>query len=142
MRVETDFVSVKLPVPPSVNVAFASRHGSAALTKTAQYRFWEQQVQDAHGYGEMLGTLSAGDYGLWISLSKELRGDIDNRIKLLSDIIKTPKYGQCGLGIVKDDKFMTAVYVEKIGGMARDECMISAVRAHTWGSYILMRLEL
>lgn len=142
IRPVVDLVTLNLPVPPSVNAAFAARRGTHTLMKTADYRFWLREVRETYGNGESLPKLRDGKYGLWIDLSPEMKGDIDNRVKLLSDVIKNPKAaGDDGLGIVSDDKAMRMLYVGVCGGLPRNRCAITLVRKRLWAGYVKMRIE-
>lgn len=134
-------VSVDLPLPPSVNKAFAARRGSHMLMKTAAYRFWTQQVKEEHGAGRLIPTIGGAAYGLWIDLSPKVRGDTDNRIKLLSDVIKTPRSPKdYGLGVVDDDKCMASIHLALMEGVAHDRCRVTAVHMAAWAEYIMMRV--
>ena len=135
-------ITLDLPLPPSVNSAFAARRGSYLTMKTAGYRFWLREVEEAHGRGDNLPWLGGRPYGLWIDLSPEVRGDIDNRVKLLSDILKRPdKPGQHGLGVVVDDSAMWGLHVELCNGMPRGRCRATVVEMSTWPGYVCMRME-
>ena len=134
-------VSLDLPLPPSVNKAFAARRGSHLLMKTAAYRFWLQQVREEHGAGRLLPAIGGGAYGLWIDLSPKMRGDIDNRTKLLSDVIKTPRSAKdYGLGVVHDDSAMAGVHLARLHGLAPDRCRITAVHMAAWADYVVLRM--
>ena len=113
-RPVAQIVSLVLPVPPSVNKAFASaRAGSKFVVKTAAYGFWLREVQGWFGAGKGLPILAPGPYGMFLTLPRQMRGDIDNRIKLTSDILKRPNGTSWGLGVVEDDGDMKALYVEQ-----------------------------
>lgn len=134
-RVVRSLVSVDLPIPPSVNDAFASRAGGGPQTmKTAAYRFWMKAVLDEHGHGERLPRLPPGCYGLMLELPGAMRGDIDNRIKLASDVLVNEN-----LGIVEDDGFMSAIYVEQADDIPRDRCVVTVVTIDEWLPYLSMR---
>ena len=142
MRERAHLVSVNLPTPPSVNKAFAARRGSHLTMKTADYRFWERQVFEEHGYGQYLPVLEPGSYGLWLDLNPAMRGDIDNRIKLVSDILKGPgKTSPNALGVVIDDGHMKGLHVEFLPGLAEQRCTVTVVSLATWPSYVVMRME-
>ena len=65
-----------------------------------------------------LPQLRPGYYGLIILYDVSMRGDTDNRIKLLSDVVKTPNdKNPKRLGIVEDDKFMRPLYVDFAEGV-------------------------
>lgn len=142
MRDRRTIVSVNLPTPPSVNKAFAARRGSHLTQKTAAYRFWEREVLEEHGRGQYLPVLEPGSYGLWLDLSPRMRGDIDNRIKLVSDLLKEPTMtSPNALGVVIDDGHMKGLHVEFLPGLAEQRCMVTVVSLTAWPSYVCMRME-
>lgn len=142
MRKHALLVSVNLPTPPSVNQAFAGRRGSHLTQKTAAYHFWERQVFEEYGYGRYLPVLAPGSYGLWLDLNPAMRGDIDNRVKLVSDVLKWPSKGSPNaLGIVLDDEHMKSLYVGFGTGLAPERCAVTVVSLAEWPAYVVMRLE-
>ncbi len=140
-RERRTIVTLDLPLPPSVNRAFAARRGSHLTMKTASYRFWMQEIKETYGRGDSLPTLGGAPYGLWIDLGPKVRGDIDNRVKLLSDVLKRPEPGKYGLGVVVDDREMWGLHVELVDGLARDRCRVTVVRMAEWPSYVVMRMD-
>lgn len=134
-------ITLDLPLPPSVNSAFAARRGSHLTMKTAGYRFWLQEVKELHGRGDNLPWIGGRPYGLWIDLASNVRGDIDNRVKLLSDILKRPEKSGHGLGVVVDDSAMWGLHVELCKGMPRDRCRVTVVEMSSWPGYICMRMD-
>jgi Holliday junction resolvase RusA-like endonuclease len=133
-------VSVNLPLPPSVNDAFAARRGSHLLMKTAAYHAWTRAVRDEFEPGKLtLPTLQYGAYGLWVSLPAKMRGDIDNRVKLLSDMLCVSRKDDFRLAIVKDDDHMDALFVER-GGAPPDRVIATVTTLAAWPSYLEMRL--
>lgn len=145
-RLVQSLVAFELPLPPSVNAAFASRGaGSHRTLKTAEYRMWQREVREEFGeHGETLPRLSPGRYGLWIDLPVEhdMRGDIDNREKLLSDVLclPAPKHGRWGLGVVVDDSFMRSKHTDRLSGLARGRCRVAVVLYDQWTDYIMNRI--
>lgn len=137
-------VSVNLPLCPSSNKAFVSRSGSHLLMKTAICRFWEKLVREEHKQGADLPTLGSVAYGLWVDLPANMRGDIDNRVKLLSDALQTGneslRTDSYYLGVVANDKNMAALHVERLAGLPADRCVATVVRLSQWSSYVSMRL--
>lgn len=136
MRETAQIVTVNLPLPPSVNKAFSARRGSHLTMKTAAYRFWERQVYEEHPNGGALPRLKTGHYGFWLDLPAGMRGDIDNRIKLLSDVLRDK-----GLGAVIDDGDMKGLYVGFCVGLANDRCAVTVVTLPAWPAYVCMRIE-
>jgi Holliday junction resolvase RusA-like endonuclease len=142
MRETTQIASVNLPVPPSVNKAFEARRGSHRTMKSAAYRFWLRQVLEEHGRGQYLPVLVPGKYGFWLDLPPAMRGDIDNRVKLVSDVLKQPeKTSPDALGIVVDDGLMKGLHIEFADGLPADRCVVTVVALAIWPSYVCMRLE-
>lgn len=140
-RERRTIVSLDMPLPPSVNQAFAARRGSHRTMKTAGYRFWLQQIKETYGTGWTLPTLGGVPYGLWIDLAPKVRGDIDNRVKLLSDVLKRPLgKDDYGLGVVVDDKEMWGLHVALMDGLARDRCRVTVVQVAAWPGYVSMRM--
>lgn len=137
-------VTLELPILPSVNAAFASRRGSHLLMKTAAYRAWTRAVQDEHGDGSLLPCLPAGKFGLWLSLPATMRGDIDNRVKLVADVLRAPGGAgnarhSFGLHVTSDDAHMDALYVER-GGAPPERVIATVVTLADWPAYLEMRL--
>ena len=145
-RLVQDLVAFELPLPPSVNAAFASRGaGSHRTLKTAEYRQWQREVREEFGdHGEQLPRLNQGRYGLWIDLPVEnaMKGDIDNREKLLSDVLclPSPRHGRWGLGVVVDDAAMRAKHTERLSGLAWGRCRVAVVVYDKWIDYLLSRV--
>lgn len=133
-------VTVNLPLPPSVNDAFAARRGSHLLMKTAAYHAWARAVRDELEAAKLtLPTLQYGPYGLWVALPEKMRGDIDNRVKLLSDMLCVSRKDEFRLAIVKDDDHMDALYVERAGAPP-DRVIATVTTMAEWPSYLELRL--
>ena len=132
MRERVHIMTLNLPLPPSVNNAFVARYGSHRTAKSGAYKFWLNQVDE-----EMIGgpELHPGPYGLWVGLPVAMRGDIDNRVKLLSDVLHEK------LAVVSDDKLMRGLYVGRVDGMAADRCAVTVVSWFMWPSYCKMRFD-
>lgn len=141
IREQRTLVTVNLPLPPSLNKAFASRRGSHLTMKTEAYRFWIRCVQDELGRGDILGRIGALAYGLSLHLPETMRGDIDNRVKLVSDILKVADEKGYGLGVVDDDRYMRALHVMPLAGIAPDRCQATVVLIKQWPEYISWMLQ-
>ena len=91
--------SISIPVPPSVNHMHKS--GRGYRYSTAEYRNWQRSA----GW-EVLRQkpvpLTACRYEVELTLPAKLRGDIDNRIKPVLDLLVK-------LGVVPDDRFCASV---------------------------------
>lgn len=137
-------VSVNLPLCPSSNQAFVARSGSHVLMKTAICRFWQAAVREEHKQGVDLPTLGGVAYALWVDLPATMKGDIDNRVKLLSDVLQTGnkklRTDSYYLGVVTNDKNMAALHVERLHGLPADRCVATVVVISQWSSYVSMRL--
>ena len=143
-RVRSHIVSVRMPLPPSVNQAFASRGHSHRTMKTAAYRFWWQQVCERIGDFSKLPMFRGGKYCLWIDLPAAMRGDSDNRTKLISDALRAPGKNASGaregLAVVIDDADMRHHMVYLCAGLPADECVATVVAEADWPSYVMMRM--
>lgn len=128
-------VSVDLPLPPSVNAAFAARRGSHLLMKTAAYTQWVSTVREEYS-GRQLQAAGGGKYGLFLILPRCMRGDIDNRVKLVSDILSGPPgesvAGRFSLGVVADDADMEFLYVGRSYWVDDGRCTAVVVPTERW----------
>lgn len=142
-RPRLPIVSVNLPLPPSVNAAFASAGGGSHRTrKTASYKFWQRRCADEWSWQPHAERLAAGPYCLWVDLPAGMRGDTDNRTKLLADIVKRPeKANDFRLNVVDDDRHMGAHHVEPgTVGLPVDRCIVTLVTAPAWRDYVALRM--
>ena len=140
-RLAQSIVTIELPLPPSVNKAFASAGNTHLVRRTESYRFWQRQVRDEHGAGAALPVLAPGEYGLLIELPGAMRGDSDNRTKLLSDILKPKTREAHGLGIVRDDKLMRPHYVDFDDALPAGRVRLRIVTLVWWRPYLMSYLE-
>lgn len=101
--------------------------------KTGVTKFWYAQVFEE--LRVLPPRLVSGPYGLFIDLPESMNGDIDNRVKLLSDMLTEND----GLGVVKDDKQMLALYVGRLR-MTRGRCVATLVTLSDWPSHVALRL--
>lgn len=87
-----------------------------------------------------------GRYGLWLQVPVNMRGDVDNRVKLVSDVLREPQPVSrpdpryFTLALVQDDKFMEALYVERAYGVEEGTCKVTIVTLSEWKSYLAMML--
>jgi crossover junction endodeoxyribonuclease RusA len=108
-------VVVELPPPPSSNNLFLSR--GRRRVRTPRYRAW----QEAAGW-QLLVQRPGRITGPWqadITLPSGVRGDIDNRVKAILDLLVAHR-------IVADDKFCQRVSIEKTD---ETESVLITVRA-------------
>lgn len=96
-------ITLKLPVPPSANNLFANMKGQGRI-RSEKYLKW---INDAgwHLKAQKPGSIS-GRYSLSIVLPAKTRGDIDNRIKSISDLIVSHR-------VVQDDSYAWAVSIRR-----------------------------
>jgi Holliday junction resolvase RusA-like endonuclease len=92
-------IIIKMPVPPSLNNCYVNVKPRGQLrrarVKSPKYRAWREEA----GWdvkAQKPGRI-AGPYEMHIGLPVGLRGDVDNRIKPISDLLVE-------LGIVEDDR--------------------------------------
>lgn len=140
-RLAQSIVTIELPLPPSVNKAYASNGHSHRLRRTQAYWFWAQQVRDEHGEGEALPVLVPGQYGLLLELPGAMRGDSDNRTKVSSDMLEPKSKEAHGLGIVKNDKLMRPHYVDFDDALPAGRVRLRIVTLVWWRPYLMSYLE-
>jgi len=107
-------LTLDFPLPPSVNAAFVSRAGGRRIRRSAEYAFWVGCVCDEFPDREKIPTIGDAPYFLEILLPVSMRGDVDNRIKLLSDMLSAPTADHdYRLGVVTDDKRMLGCIISR-----------------------------
>lgn len=107
---------INLPVPPSINAAYANRKGGKGRgrVKTGAYWRWLDQA-DRHLLMQKRGlTPMRGPLVIEIRLPVSMRGDVSNRIKLAEDFLVSR-------GLTGDDKHNHKVSAERA---AVDCCQI------------------
>ena len=114
-------VSLRLPVPPSVNQLYGNRRG--CRYKTKRYRDWLLQAGLYHvaqwrKTGELYGQ---GAYIVHIRIPQKLRGDADNRIKPILDFLVSRS-------VTDDDKHCQKVTCE------RDPNLTDFCEVNVWAS--------
>lgn len=143
-------VSLRLPLVPSINAAFASNpKNPKVLIKTAVCRAWEDAVEDRFRH-QVLPRLAKGEYGLWLTVPERMRGDIDNRVKMTSDVLTCLKRGSPGeavrkarfkLEIVDDDVFMDRLYVARSREIPDNEMDVTLVTMSEWASFVRLMVR-
>lgn len=92
-----------LPIPPSSNNMFVNRRGGRTIS--GDYHRWREAA------GWTLKALRlpkiAGKVAIEIELPAKMRGDIDNRIKPLCDLLVTH-------GLIDDDRHVWKITVERV----------------------------
>ena len=94
---------IRLPIPPSTNHLFANRLGLGRV-KTGHYKAW---LTEAGLKLKLQHPMPVhGRYSLLIRIPQGLQGDIDNRIKAVSDLLVAH-------AIVIDDRHAWRITVER-----------------------------
>lgn len=109
-------IRVELPIPPSVNRAYANNFGRGKgrfLTKAA--RDWKAEA----GWLIKVAKLDrvTGRYQLAILLPEKMRGDVSNRIKIAEDLLVT-------FGITPDDSRAVSVIAKRSADVPPGKCVI------------------
>jgi Holliday junction resolvase RusA-like endonuclease len=108
-------ITLKLPVPPSTNNLFVN--GKRGRFKSQRYKDW---VLEAHSWlKQQTCGVVIGAYLVEITLPEMIRGDIDNRIKPISDFLVTE-------GVTPDDKHLWKVSVERNPNVEPGWCHVTA----------------
>ena len=110
-------ISLVLPVPPSVNAAYRNVRGRGRV-KTQAYHDWIESA--GHFLMQQRWQKVDGSYALEIKLSEKIRCDIDNRIKLVSDLLVSIK-------AVTDDKHAWKVSVERSPEVNEYDCYVTVM---------------
>lgn len=110
--------SALLPIPPSLNNAFVNATGKRGRIKSDGYREWIRIARFALPDGPRV----VGPFEVTISLPAAMRGDLDNRIKPVLDLLVKA-------GITADDRHCQSIFVRRSDGLFEDQCAV-AVRQH------------
>jgi Holliday junction resolvase RusA-like endonuclease len=121
-----------LPLPPSTNNLFfnvgnrrAPSNAYVAWTKHAGHELMSQRNSSNN---------IVGAYELLISVSKKCRGDIDNRIKAISDLLVKH-------GLVQDDSLADSVKIYRCALVADKRCHVSIWPSVNSNTVVRPRLE-
>ena len=103
-----------LPLPPSVNGMYRNVRGRGRVATKAlkQWKFdaaWEITLQDA--------VPIRVPYNLALYLPPKMRGDIDNRVKGVSDIL-------VAFGLIPDDRHAQRVSSERSEDVKPGRCLV------------------
>lgn len=94
---------IRLPIPPSVNALYRNVKGVGRV-KSGVYKAWLNEA------GWKLKTQRVdtviGPYVLTIRLPAKMQGDIDNRVKAISDLLVLHK-------IIPDDRLAQGINVSR-----------------------------
>lgn len=111
-------MTLRLPVPPSVNSLYANVPGVGRIT-SRRYKQWQKEA----GWQILIQkpTRVYGPYTLSITLPRKMRGDISNRVKAVEDVLVE-------LSVTPDDRFCESVTIRR-GEVAEMEIEIEAASA-------------
>lgn len=101
-----------LPIPPSVNNMFPGRAGRF---KSAQYKAWIKAAGwelKAQGVGSV-----SGPYVLTLELPEKMPGDLDNRLKGISDLLVAHR-------LTPDDRHAVSVTACRSPDVLKDRCRV------------------
>jgi Holliday junction resolvase RusA-like endonuclease len=99
-------LTLTLPVAPSVNSAFLNRKGGHGYgrIKSSKYRAWIKNA-DAHYMVQKRDVVPVhGPYVCGMIFPNKLKGDLDNRGKLILDWMVSR-------GLTSDDKFLRSLHL-------------------------------
>lgn len=77
---------IELPLPPSTNNLFINLPGKGRV-KSGAYKAWQRQASAALTFASW--DMPAKPYNVTIRLNMDHRGDIDNRVKPVLDLLVT-----------------------------------------------------
>jgi len=103
-----------LPIPPSVNQAYVNvpKRGRVASKELKEWKAaagWQIKTQPRAQF--------AGPFTIRLLLPKDMRGDVDNRLKPVLDLLVS-------LSITPDDRFAKSVSSERFPDIAPNECVV------------------
>ncbi|MDE2020425.1 MAG: RusA family crossover junction endodeoxyribonuclease [Patescibacteria group bacterium] len=111
-------MTLRLPLPPSVNAAYANIPGVGRIA-SKRLRAWKKEA----GWQILIQkpTRVYGPYTLEITLPRKMRGDISNRIKACEDLLVE-------LSVTPDDRFCEGISIKR-GDVTEMEIEIEAASA-------------
>lgn len=111
-------MTLRLPIPPSVNSAYANIPGVGRIA-SKRLKNWKREA----GWQILIQkpTRVHGPYNLTITVPKRMKGDLDNRLKGIIDLL-------CELRITPDDSQMHGVTIRR-GDVTEMEIEIEAASA-------------
>lgn len=95
---------VMLPTPPSVNAMYDN--AKRGRVKTDVYKAWINEAGWAYKQQPKRGPNIEGPYRVEIHLPKNMRGDIDNRLKAVLDLL-------CTMGATSDDTHCQSILAQR-----------------------------
>lgn len=106
-------ITVQLPLPPSVNGLYATVRGRRIKTQHA--RKWHRDASWSIKI-EAKGRKIKGPWAVDVVLPRSMRGDCDNRLKILLDACVAS-------GVVPDDRYVDGITVKRTGETS--ECLVT-----------------
>lgn len=100
-------IHVTLPLPPSVNSIWS--HGSGGVFRSRLYKKWRETA----GWTLQAARQKRGEgpYKMTLFLPADMAGDIDNRIKVASDLLVEHR-------LIDDDRHAQTVLIMRDSGAA------------------------
>ena len=102
-----------LPLPPSINNAFVNKPRGGRFM-SAEYKAWRIES----GYAIKQSMRVHGWVEIWIQVPAKMRGDIDNRIKPILDLMVEH-------GCIDDDKWVWRIVIERSHSIEKNKCGVS-----------------
>lgn len=96
-------MTLRLPIPPSVNSLYANIPGVGRIT-SKRYKAWQKEA----GWQILIQRPNKvwGPYKLVITVPQKMRGDIDGRLKGIIDLLVTHR-------VTQDDKLLASVSIKR-----------------------------
>lgn len=101
-----------LPIPPSVNNMFPGRAGRF---KSKQYRAWIKEAGQEINMQKVWPV--SGPYALTLELPEKMRGDVDNRLKGVADLLVSHR-------LTPDDSRAVSATAVRTPGILKDRCRV------------------
>jgi|SRR5271166_1761446 len=111
-------ITIELPLPPSANHAYFNVPGKGRRP-SAKHAEWKREA----GWLIKLARLTplpTGRYSFSLLLPAMMYGDVDNRVKLVLDLL-----GPRGMRVTPDDKFARIDLVDRSGDVPSGRCIVS-----------------
>lgn len=111
-------MTLRLPVPPSVNSLYANVPGVGRIT-SRRYKQWQTEA----GWQILIQKPKRifGPYILSITVPQKMRGDIDGRLKAIIDLLWKQR-------VTDDDRYAEGISIKR-GDVTEMEIEIEAVSA-------------
>jgi Holliday junction resolvase RusA-like endonuclease len=114
-------IEFTIPLPPSANVIWralrSSRGGSPRVVKSPEYKAWIDLCHILLVSKKIVPKKPVDKYELEILLPQKMRGDIDNRVKPINDLLQRMK-------IVNNDKDNVSLFVKRSVLVNSGDCLI------------------